>query len=811
MRRGLVRPLGALFVALLLTAGWGRASAPYLAFAPCEGHEQAARLAGRGFYAVRIVDGYALAWLDDGSAATESRLLAARDPSLRYAIVYTRGRAPAPPPPADFGTVLTSGPRTVVLEYEPRDEQRLLDAYEILPIPNDPICLGTANKRDLPPFPDEPDAGISELVEQVDRNRLLAAVETLQAFGTRRSMTPQAFAAGDSIRSWFEDAGLADVSFHDFNAWADNVVAVQEGLLHPGEIYLIGAHYDSYAAAGSEPGADDNASGTSAVIEAARILAAFDTEATIVYIAFCGEEQGLVGSAAWAAEAAARGLDIRAAINLDMIGYRAGGDARDLDVIFDTLSEPLLEYAIRAAELYVPALPAVPGYFPGGNSDQQSFWDHGFAAITLHEDSELSSPFIHTPQDRLGTSVNDPDLLEGGARVALAMLASLARPVRVRIRHDGIEDPPTWADGYAINATIESVAPVDPESLRVVYRVDGGAFARVPLRGGPAVDYEATIPRQRPGVKVDYFIHARDIEGREADEPPGAPNRLFSFQVGRAVRFSDDFESDRGWIVGAPGDEATTGLWTRAIPVGTGAQPGEDATPDSGVVCFVTGNGALDGEIGDADVDGGSTTLTSPGIPLGGLSDLELSFRYWFVDETYGDDTLRVQISWDDGGTWREIAAFGRSERAWKAASIDSLEVGAESTDRCRVRFVVADGGNPSLLEAALDDLLVRGVSPRIEAPPARISRIVQVLPNPFRQSVGIVYDLISEADVTLSIHDLSGRRVALLDRGVRPAGRYEVAWDCRDRDDEIANGIYFARLEAGSGRVSTAAISRLR
>ena len=105
------------------------------------------------------------------------------------------------------------------------------------------------------------------------------------------------------------------------------MVAVQPGALVPDEIVVIGAHYDSYSRLSPEPGADDNATGVAAVLETARILAPGEYERTIVYIAFSGEEQGLVGSEAWASDARARGLDIRAVINIDMIGYVAPGDA----------------------------------------------------------------------------------------------------------------------------------------------------------------------------------------------------------------------------------------------------------------------------------------------------------------------------------------------------------------------------------------------------------------------------------------------------------------------------------------------------
>ncbi len=94
-----------------------------------------------------------------------------------------------------------------------------------------------------------------------------------------------------------------------------NVVATLPGQVYPQEIYLVGAHYDSVNC----PGADDNASGVAAVLEAARILAQYPLERTIVFIAFDREEDGLIGSYGYATTHA--GDNIRGMLSLDMIAF----------------------------------------------------------------------------------------------------------------------------------------------------------------------------------------------------------------------------------------------------------------------------------------------------------------------------------------------------------------------------------------------------------------------------------------------------------------------------------------------------------
>ncbi|MCZ6542668.1 MAG: hypothetical protein O6768_03295, partial [Planctomycetota bacterium] len=70
------------------------------------------------------------------------------------------------------------------------------------------------------------------------------------------------------------------------------------------------------------------------------------------------------------------------------------------------------------------------------------------------------------------------------------------------------------------------------------------------------------------------------------------------------VQSQDDLEADTGWVVGAPGDNAVTGIWNRMNPEGTAAQPEDDHTPAPGTICWVT-DGFAGGGLGANDVDGG--------------------------------------------------------------------------------------------------------------------------------------------------------------------------------------------------------------
>ena len=103
---------------------------------------------------------------------------------------------------------------------------------------------------------------------------------------------------------------------------------------------IVCAHYDSTStqATTHAPGADDNASGTAAVMEMARVLAGYQFDYTIKFIAFSAEEWGLYGSRHYAQAAKQRGEQIVGVVNLDMIGY-VDLEPEDLDIVVDGQSD----------------------------------------------------------------------------------------------------------------------------------------------------------------------------------------------------------------------------------------------------------------------------------------------------------------------------------------------------------------------------------------------------------------------------------------------------------------------------------------
>jgi len=276
------------------------------------------------------------------------------------------------------------------------------------------------------------DSLIERMTGTVSAASIDSYVSRLQDFVTRWALHDSCDAASGWIESRFKTFGVDSVYFHHFNdRYADNVVAVKYGKTSPEKIIIIGGHYDSVSNnAFIAPGADDNGSGAACILECARVMAPYDFDKTIKFIAFGAEEQGLNGSENYVSDAADRGDAIEAMINVDMIGYLAAGDALDLDIVKNDDSTWLRDRVFSVAARFVPGFNLVDGAIAvGAGSDHVPFWDHGYDAIMFYEDSDQWSPFMHTLGDSIGPSYNSPVLAEQSTRVAVALIADLAGPI----------------------------------------------------------------------------------------------------------------------------------------------------------------------------------------------------------------------------------------------------------------------------------------------------------------------------------------------------------------------------------------------
>ncbi len=317
------------------------------------------------------------------------------------------------------------------------------------------------------------------MLAQVSEQRLAGTVKTLVGFGTRNSCSVQLGsgkgigAARDWLQSQFSSIGGMKVFLFPYQqekcerpVTSNDVVAMIPGA-QPHRLIVVGGHYDSLALSGNRetreaervnpqtpaPGANDSGSQTALVLEAARVMGGHAYDATVVFIAFAGEEQGLTGSKAFA-----RGFQeyfprarIEAVLNSDIVGGdssvndattyhqfrlfspgtpREMGKAPDGRTDNTSPSRGVMRWIGTWARLYVPAMAMLPQLREdrvGRGGDHESFIAEGFPGVRFIETVE-NVAHQHSQQD-VFDNLNLP-YLGRMTQVVVSSAAALARAPR---------------------------------------------------------------------------------------------------------------------------------------------------------------------------------------------------------------------------------------------------------------------------------------------------------------------------------------------------------------------------------------------
>ncbi|MBX7082074.1 MAG: M28 family metallopeptidase [Nannocystaceae bacterium] len=356
--------------------------------------------------------------------------------------------------------------------------------------------------------------GVARVLDMIDPAQLRATVDRLAGFGTRHTLSDQASAVRGigAARRWIEGqlqaaatprpgAPTLQVALDPHAIAADgkridravdvvNVVATLPGTRTPQALWYVVAHYDSRASDPMDrdadaPGANDDGSGVALLLELARVLAPRHTDATLVFLATAGEEQGLVGARAHARAARERGLDIRGVLSFDIVGdptvpggppqrelvrvfsegLPLGADAAELAAIrahggeHDARSRQLARHVATLARWHAlavqPRLVFRPDRF-GRGGDHTAFAEQGFAAIRFTEpgeDYDRQHQDVRREGEREFGDVAahvDPHYLADVTRTAAAALLHLANAPsepglpRIELRGLGHDTTLTW-------------------------------------------------------------------------------------------------------------------------------------------------------------------------------------------------------------------------------------------------------------------------------------------------------------------------------------------------------------------------------
>ncbi|MCC6361076.1 MAG: hypothetical protein IT450_20230 [Phycisphaerales bacterium] len=245
-----------------------------------------------------------------------------------------------------------------------------------------------------------------------------------------------------------------------------------------------------------------------------------------------------------------------------------------------------------------------------------------------------------------------------------------------------------------------------------------GAFTESALAPAGGSSFTLTLPRATCGQTIQFYVEAQSTLAEIVRAPFDAPTTTYAAAaVQTTVVFADDMETDLGWSGGVTGDTATTGQWVRVNPNGTAAQPEDDHTPAPGVTAWVTGQGAVGGGVGTADVDGGFTTLRSPVISLDAdLADPYVSYWRWYSNNqgaAPNADVFTVQIQ-VNGGAYANLEVVGpagvEAGGGWFFHQARLLDLVPSLPATVRFQFIADDAAAGSIVEAAVDDFSITDV-----------------------------------------------------------------------------------------------------
>jgi hypothetical protein len=338
----------------------------------------------------------------------------------------------------------------------------------------------------------------------------------------------------------------------------------------------------------------------------------------------------------------------------------------------------------------------------GGNSGSPVIFENDGTAIGIHTHGGCSDGGAGS---NAGTGSNRAEL-----QTALANPLGVCRSKIEFEFPDGRPEKVIPAGGTTFRVNVSDGGVVPASGTGMLHVDSGSGYEAFPMIELATNEYDAVFPATPCGTVVNYYVSVESDQGEDFTEPADAPTSFFAAISASniSIVFSDDFEADLGWTVSG---DATDGQWERGVPAGAGDRGDPSADGDGSGSCFLTDNVS-----GNSDVDGGSTTLTSPlmDASVGSGQQAVLSYYRWFNNAAGAspqEDVFEVEISNDDGANWEPLETVGPTGSevfgGWVKKQFlinDTLEPTAEM----RLRFTASDLGNGSVVEAAVDGVEIQ-------------------------------------------------------------------------------------------------------
>ncbi|MBM3315833.1 M28 family peptidase, partial [candidate division WOR-3 bacterium] len=370
-----------------------------------------------GILKVEVADAPRLAGISIYGFA-DNWLLVDDSPESRARLASTGVAYEKLPGPASHAVVLPSGLELRGLSSDEARELRRAGT-DVTALPTRPFPLRLPDERNIPRRVLQ-DTFIQRIISKVSPDSIRARMARLQAVRTRYTPAESCRAAEQYLFDYLSSLGLDSVQFDAWGGGPRNVIGTRLGRTRPDVIIVIGGHMDATSEdpMNLAPGMEDNASGTCAAIEAARVLAGENLDYTVKFCAFTGEEQALNGSDHYARLLRSRNTDVIAMLNYDMIswpgdswGMALAGLAKRLGQYERAIMD---EYTTLHHRLAVRSFP----------SDSRSFDLVGYPAMSGFEYGSRGYIWYHTTADTLGNC--NMNLAAEATQAAVATLVSLA-------------------------------------------------------------------------------------------------------------------------------------------------------------------------------------------------------------------------------------------------------------------------------------------------------------------------------------------------------------------------------------------------
>jgi len=361
------------------------------------------------------------------------------------------------------------------------------------------------------------DSLIRQLVAEVSQDSVEGTIRCLQDFGTREAKTDSNKAAVQYVLRRMTDFGCDTAYLQPFDTlygFGPNVVGMKRGRLFPDIQFVLLGHIDCIAdPPDSAPGANDNASGVAALLEACRVLGGEWFNYTIIFITQNAEEY-TSGASYYAMWARQRGDSILGVLNLDMVGYALDGQDSvialgkmvdpDCSVLLNGFCFSTQEYTALKVRRVAASIDTLYGY------DHIYFWMFDYPALTVT--ATVTDPCHHTRGDTIGPyhyeqcGVNDLPMC---TEVAKAVVATMAVLAQVEGRPAVAEQQPGVAQGGGTPSVVRGLFMLHgdrTQNTRAELTNVEGRSVLVPHPG------PNDVSKLTPGV---YFIRERSAVGGE--------------------------------------------------------------------------------------------------------------------------------------------------------------------------------------------------------------------------------------------------------------------------------------------------------